>query len=224
MRPNQTQRNDCSKKRTSNHKETCLGIFVRNVVNGSNRFCEKKLFRAFFLHLKIDLSARAFIFYEARGKPTFFTPRPKIFLMSQTNNAFNPADLLTTFNGTSIAPVDGFDPNRPDVFIELFHSISSFLAMIGNPLAETHRGNSTFYHSILDHVRGFETSLSLYCCVMEAEAPLYQERQNQVRAHRIGDIQRERRKRTYQQMEEKQSKRDELLKKLKTWCSVMPPL
>ena len=61
--------------------------------------------------------------------------------------------------------------------------------MIGNPLAETHRGNSTFYHSILDHLRGFETSLSLYCRVMEAEAPLYQERQNQVRAHRIGEIQ-----------------------------------
>jgi hypothetical protein len=138
------------------------------------------------------------------------------FFMSQTNNAFNPADLLTTFNGTSIAPVDGFDPNRPDVFIALFHSISSFLAMIGNPLAETHRGNATFYRSILDHLRGFQTSLSLYCRVMEGEAPLYQDRQNQVRAHRIGEIQGERRKRTYQQMEEKQSKRDELLKKLKT--------
>ena len=93
--------------------------------------------------------------------------------MSQTNNAFNPWDLLTTLNGTSIAHVDGFDPNQPEVFVELINQLSSFLAMLGNPLGEVHRSNATFYHSILTHVAGFEASMYLFCRIMEAEYPLY---------------------------------------------------
>ena len=101
--------------------------------------------------------------------------------------------------------------------------------MIGNPLAETHRGNSTFYSSILDHLRGFEirclfiVELWKQNLLLIAESPLYQERQNHVRAHRIGEIQRERRKGNHQEMEEKKSKRDELVKKLKTSSKVHHP-
>ena len=94
--------------------------------------------------------------------------------MSQTNNAFYPWDLLTTFNGTSIDPVDGFDPNRPDDFVALFNSLSSFLAMLVNPLAEVHRGNLLFIIQFWIIFVDLKILLSLYCRIMEAEAPLYQ--------------------------------------------------
>ena len=91
--------------------------------------------------------------------------------------------------------------NKPNIFVERFNQLSSFFAMLGNPLAEVHGRNATFYHSILTRLPGFENSFSLYCRVMEAEAPLIIKPSKSNRRRRIGEVQRERRKRNHQQME-----------------------
>ena len=91
---------------------------------------------------------------------------------NQQRNSSNIPPLITSFHGTLLPPIEGFDPNHLENFLQAIAHIASFLRLLRDPLAESHRGDGTYFRLILNALPQIERDLSLVFSSQMEQKPL----------------------------------------------------